>query len=149
MTPGADEAAGEADAPVAMPVKRFVAAPVAAAAIIGCALAAGAALARPAWLGSIGLGAGSAAIGVAVGALAIAPWKPRARAVWPTLVLASHGISMAALLASAGLLYSAAQPDAVAFVVSAVLPFPIAMIAQAKLALAPTLSRPATVGSAP
>jgi hypothetical protein len=96
------------EAPVSMPVKQFVVAPVVVVVIVEAAIAAGAALVRPDWLGSVALGAVAAAFGVAVGSLAIRPWKPRVRPAWPTLTLAGHGISLACLLGAAVLLYSAA-----------------------------------------
>jgi|GEM_PF-6560920 len=132
-----------------MPVARFIGAPVLTVAIVDGLLAGIAAAAAPDRLVSVALGALAALVGVAVGSALIRPWKARPRAAWPTLALGAQGISMGVLLASALLLYSAAQPDAVAFVAAVALPFPVAMIAQAKLALAPALVRPPSVGASP
>lgn len=132
-----------------MPTARFIGAPALAVVIVDAVVALAAAVAAPDRLVSVGLGAAAALAGVVVGSALIRPWKARPRTAWPTLALGAQGISMGVLLASAVLLYSAAQPDAVAFVAAVALPFPVAMIAQAKLALAPTLVRSPTVGASP
>ena len=122
-----------------LPTAKFVLVPVVMAALVDAAMAAAVAVAWPDRLLSVGLGAGGLLCGLAAGSLAIQPWKPRTKTVWPTMVLASQGISMGAVTAAAVSLYSATRPDALAFLAAVAMPFPAAMIAQARLVLGPAL----------
>ncbi len=127
---------------VAMPMPRFLLVPLGMTLMVDAAVLAGVAVVWPDRLVSAALGAGACVVGMLVGMLAIQPWKPRPIPVWPTMVLAAHGISMAAVILAAVSLYSAARPDAPAFLACVALPFPLAMIAQARLVLGPALSVP-------
>lgn len=131
---------------LAMPMPKFVVVPVVMAIMVDAAVVAAVALIWPDRLASAGLGAAACVVGLVLGALAIQPWKPRPKVAWPTLVLAAHGISMAAVILAAVSLYSAARPDAPAFLATVALPFPLAMIAQARLVLGPALGVPAGNG---
>lgn len=131
---------------VSIPARLFIGAPVLATAVIEAAVLAAAALVFPDRLGSVVTGALAAVFGIGVGSAVLRPWKAREKAAWPTVVLAGHGISMGLLLAAAVSLYSATRPDAVAFVAAVALPFPVAMIVQARLALGPALASPADRG---
>ncbi len=124
---------------ISLPAAKFVLVPVVVALLINAAIAAAVAVVWPDKLGSVGLGALAAVVGLGVGAMAIGPWKPRAKTAWPTVVLAGHGVSMLLVTLAAVSLYSSARPDAPAFLASVALPFPLAMIAQARLVLGPAL----------
>jgi len=124
---------------VTMPAGRYVLVPVAAALLVEAALAAAVGVVWPGRLGAVGLGAVAALAGIGAGAAAVRPWKPRTAAGWATVALGGHGMTIAALTAAAVSLYSATRPDAAAFLAAAALPFPVAMIAQARLVLGPAL----------
>ena len=134
--------AGTGDDAITMPMPAFVLIPLCMALIVDSAALAAVALLWPSQMLSGVLGAAACVVGLAVGALSIRPRKPRPKAVWPTIVLASHGISMGAVILAAVSLYSAARPDVPAFLACVALPFPLAMIAQARLVLGPALGVP-------
>jgi len=125
-----------------MPMPQFVLIPLGMALMVDAAVLAAIAIIWPDRLASAGLGAGACVVGLTLGMLAIQPWKPRPIPAWPTMVLAAHGISMGAVILAAVSLYSAARPDAPAFLACVALPFPLAMIAQARLVLGPALGAP-------
>jgi hypothetical protein len=140
----------DADGLVALPVGRMVGLAIASAAAVGVLAALGSVLARPEGLSGAWTGAVAAAAGLAFGTLIVGPWKPRPVAAWPMLLLAGHGAAMLGVLAVGLLLYSATRPDPVVFLAAAAAPFPIATIAQARLAVAPALIRKdAGAGQAP
>ena len=132
---------------VTMPAGRYVLVPVAAALMVEAALAAAVGAVWPGKLVSVGLGAAAALAGIGVGAVAVQPWKARSRSGWATVALGGHGITIAALTAAAVSLYSATRPDAAAFLAAAALPFPVAMIAQARVVLGPALRSEGATGT--
>jgi len=134
-----DAAVAIEDEKVTMPMPAFVLIPVCMALIVNSAALAAVALLWPGQMVNGALGAAACVFGLVVGALSIQPWKPRSHEAWPTIVLASHGISMGAVILAVVSLYSAARPDVPAFLVCVALPFPLAMIAQARLVLGPAL----------
>lgn len=124
---------------VLIPLRRYVGIPVASAALVGAAVVALCLGFWPDRAVSAALGAAVGAGAVGLGSLAIAPWMPRTTSQWGVVTLAGHGLTIMIMLASSLLLYSAARPDALAFLVAVAAPFPVAMVAQAALALGPAL----------
>ena len=102
--------AGTGDDAITMPMPAFVLIPLCMALIVDSAALAAVALLWPSQMLSGVLGAAACVVGLAVGALSIRPRKPRPKAVWPTIVLASHGISMGAVILAAVSLYSSTTP---------------------------------------
>ena len=127
------------DERLSMPMPAFVLIPLSVALLVDAAALAAVVLVWPSHAVSGALGAAACMVGLTAGMLSISPWKPRPAKAWPTIVLASHGISMGAVILAVVSLYSAARPDVPAFLACVALPFPLAMIAQARLVLGPAL----------
>lgn len=128
------------DEPVSLPTAPLVSIALGASLVVGGVAALASLALRPEGLLAAVLGMTASGVGLTFGTLVVTPWKARPVVKWPMVLLAGHGAAMLGVLAVGALLYSATRPDPVVFLAASAAPFPIAMIGQARLVVAPALA---------